>query len=259
MNRLPPLPLPPVRGAGKARFFASLGLMLMVVAVAGRRFGLIDTDTLLLSVALALLATGLALLFVGVTLADIWREGRHGGGSLFGTILLVLATLTPPAAALAAAIHLPAIDAVSTDLDAPPSLPVRAERLRLPIHLVEPAERQAELQTAGYPDIAPQFVDASAPDAFALARASLAELGWTVTDLSEPLTETAGRLVATGHSLIIGTPFDLVVRVSPNDDGTRLDVRSVSRDGLPDLGENARNVRSFFAKYREIERRPTPG
>ena len=73
MNRLPPLPLPRARGAGKARFFAAVGLMVALVAFLARRFDLVDTGTLVVSVALAVLCALVALLCVGLTIADIWR------------------------------------------------------------------------------------------------------------------------------------------------------------------------------------------
>ena len=123
MNRLPPLPLPRARGAGKARFFAAVGLMVALVACLARRFDLVDTGTLVVSVALAVLCALVALLCVGLTIADIWREGRRSSGTLIGTLFLVLLTLAPPLAAIAASAYFPALDDVSTDRTVPPELP----------------------------------------------------------------------------------------------------------------------------------------
>lgn len=261
MSQLPPLPPLPARGTGKARFFASLGLMICLVAVGARRIDLIDTDTLLLSTALAVICAFLALIFVAVALADVWREGRPKAGSVFGTILLVLLTVTPPVAGGISTLYLPAIDDASTDLADPPTLPPRADRRHfLRLDLTEPKDREAALQSAAYPDLGPLVVDLSGSEAFALARAAVGELGWKLHSQFEPVTETStGRLVATSHSIITGTPFDIAIRIAPGTAGTRIDMRSASHDILPDFGENARNIRAFFSKFQELEHRPAAG
>jgi len=46
----------------------------------------------------------------------------------------------------------------------------------------------------------------------------------------------------------VGFKDDVVVRVVGRDGGTRVDVRSVSRVGLSDLGTNARRVRDFLRR-----------
>jgi uncharacterized protein (DUF1499 family) len=43
----------------------------------------------------------------------------------------------------------------------------------------------------------------------------------------------------------------VVVRVEPQGEGSRVDVRSVSRVGKSDVGKNASRIREFLAKMRE--------
>ena len=45
-----------------------------------------------------------------------------------------------------------------------------------------------------------------------------------------------------------GFKDDIVVRVRPEGAGSRVDVRSMSRVGLSDLGANAARVRAFLAR-----------
>lgn len=260
MSRLPPLPDPPARGAVVARFFAAIGLAIGLVAWGARRIDVIDTDTLLVSTGLAVFAALVSLAFIGLTVADIWSEGRVAEVSLAGTVLLVLLTLAPPAALSLAAVHLPALPGVTTDPADPPEPPAPAAASRLPIELLAPPGERAELAAAAYPDITPLVLDASAVEAYSLARQTLGELGWKIVGRAEPATETSpGGLVATGHSTIVGLPFDFAIRLVPSEDGTRLDLTSMSRDPLPDLGENARNIRAFVAKLHDLERRPSAG
>ena len=44
---------------------------------------------------------------------------------------------------------------------------------------------------------------------------------------------------------------DIVVRVRPEGDGSRIDVRSKSRDGKGDLGMNAKRIRAFARSVAE--------
>jgi uncharacterized protein (DUF1499 family) len=43
---------------------------------------------------------------------------------------------------------------------------------------------------------------------------------------------------------------DIVVRIRPDGAGSRIDIRSKSRDGESDLGVNARRIREFIARLK---------
>lgn len=70
---------------------------------------------------------------------------------------------------------------------------------------------------------------------------------WTIVDANPG----ALRIEATATTFWFGFKDDIVVRISPASEGTRVDVRSVSRVGTGDAGTNAARIRSFF---REFER-----
>ena len=55
--------------------------------------------------------------------------------------------------------------------------------------------------------------------------------------------------------MLLGTQEDVVVRIRPGDGGSRIDVRSLSRVAMPDLGENARHVGDFLARFAEVSQR----
>jgi uncharacterized protein (DUF1499 family) len=71
-------------------------------------------------------------------------------------------------------------------------------------------------------------------------------LGWEVV-ASDAAT---GRIEATATSRWFGFKDDVVVRIRPEGAGSRVDVRSMSRVGVGDLGANAERVREFLAKLR---------
>jgi uncharacterized protein (DUF1499 family) len=60
----------------------------------------------------------------------------------------------------------------------------------------------------------------------------------------------SGRLEATATSFWYGFTDDMVVRITEAAQGTRVDVRSKSRVGRSDLGQNARRVRTVLAKLK---------
>ena len=59
-----------------------------------------------------------------------------------------------------------------------------------------------------------------------------------------------GRLEATQTSFWYGFTDDMVVRITEGPDGTRVDVRSKSRLGRSDLGQNAKRIRTFLARLK---------
>ncbi len=69
------------------------------------------------------------------------------------------------------------------------------------------------------------------------------------TEVSEPEPTNEATIEATARTAVFGFIDDVVIRLKVNDDGsTQVDMRSASRFGQHDLGENARRIRSFFAK-----------
>jgi uncharacterized protein (DUF1499 family) len=72
------------------------------------------------------------------------------------------------------------------------------------------------------------------------------KLGWHVVAAAP----AEGRLEATDTTRWFGFKDDVVVRIAPAADGSRVDVRSVSRVGRSDLGTNARRIRAFLRELR---------
>lgn len=257
MRRLPPLPPSPARGAGFARFFAALALSTIIVAAAARRFDAITTETLLVALAAAFALATIGLVFVLVTLRDVWQFGRPGVARSVGTLILVALAFSPLIGGGAALLFFPPIDRVATDPADPPALPDRIRHVTLPTTLIAPEDRRADLQADAYPDILPLPVDLSTVEAFALSRTAMTELGWEIRSAEEPETEAAtGRIVAETRSLVLGIPVDIVAVMTSTDDGARIDLISASRYPIPDLGSNARNIRAFMAKFRDVSHRP---
>jgi hypothetical protein len=156
---------------------------------------------------------------------------------------------------LVAAFSVPAIHDVSTDLADPPSfrvLKLRADNLdSIPgaddksMKGMTPRQRWVMVHQKAYSDVRSVRINEPVPAVIAKAERLAKARGW---DIAVSLPEE-GRLEATETSALFRFKDDIVLRVRHTDtgEGSVVDMRSVSRVGVSDLGMNAKRVRSFLA------------
>ncbi|MHB8482712.1 MAG: DUF1499 domain-containing protein [Nitrospiria bacterium] len=145
--------------------------------------------------------------------------------------------------------NLPRIHDITTDFDHPPSfsaiLPLRKDAANSAVY---GGPEIAALQRKGYPDLNPEILSIAPDQAFQKALAAAQKMGWQLVE-ANPLDK---RIEATDTTLWFGFKDDIVIRVTPQDDGgSRVDVRSVSRVGLSDIGANARRIKNYLKKLTE--------
>ena len=139
----------------------------------------------------------------------------------------------------------PRIHDISTDLQDPPKfVAVLALRKGAPNTAEYGGKEVADAQRKGYPDIRPAQLDVPPQIAFARALDTAERMGWSVV-ASNP---AEGRIEATDTTFWYGFKDDVVVRITPAEGGSRVDVRSVSRVGRSDIGTNAQRIRRYLAK-----------
>ena len=86
-----------------------------------------------------------------------------------------------------------------------------------------------------------------ADEAFELARKAAVNRKWQIVEAIRPGGRIGnGRIEAVAHTRILNLPADITVRVHPRADGARIDVRSASRIGDRDFGDNADRIRSYL-------------
>jgi hypothetical protein len=156
---------------------------------------------------------------------------------------------------LMAALTVPAIHDVSTDLADPPAfqtLTLRADNLdNIPgaddkdMKGLTPQQRWAVVHQKAYGDIRSVRSNEPVPMVIAKAERLAKARGW---DVAVSLPEE-GRFEATETSAFFQFKDDVVLRVRPSEtgEGSIVDMRSVSRVGVSDLGMNAKRVRAFLA------------
>jgi uncharacterized protein (DUF1499 family) len=197
---------------------------------------------------LALAGTGA---FVAVMLGFVWAAAQPAGAArpgllsaLMGVAMGICAAYVPITWRVAAD-TLPRLNDVTTDTARPPQfVALLARRGEANSSGDYPGEAAAAMQRRAYPDIRPLILRDTPAEAFAHVERVAAELGWEIV-AREP---AQGRLEAIATTLWFGFRDDVVVRLTPVADGTRIDIRSRSRVGISDLGTNAGRIRIFLAR-----------
>ncbi|MBV8473598.1 MAG: DUF1499 domain-containing protein [Hyphomicrobiales bacterium] len=243
------------RAAVWSRRTAVFALATAGVSIALSRLGHADPAAVLTVFGAALVLAFLAVLLACSAAVVIWRTGRRGADQAGLAFVLSLALLTDPAYLTVAALRLPALGDISTDLEAPPSFMIstkaREARAGRPAPVWNPA--LAPLQRAAYPEVQPVLVDLEADQAYQLSLRIAKELGWQVIDANPPnlRVDGAAQIEATARSLVFGFVDDIVIRIRPLATQTRIDLRSTSRVGRHDFGANARRIDKFAAAVQE--------
>ncbi|MBP6010929.1 MAG: DUF1499 domain-containing protein [Alphaproteobacteria bacterium] len=237
--------------------FGRLALLAAVAAVAlvggagpAYRYGLLDLGTVFEMMKYGVFAAAGA----GI-LSVIWLVFAFIGRSAAGLASIILALILAVGAAYApinmqqTAAKVPFIHDVTTDIVAPPIFvaikPLRADAPNGVDYVTDPAEQQK-----GYPDIQPLVIDGVAPaDLFKRAEATAKTMGWEIV-----ATEAAeGRIEATDTTAWFGFKDDIVIRITAQGTGSRLDIRSMSRVGKSDIGKNADRIRKFLAAVKDAK------
>jgi uncharacterized protein (DUF1499 family) len=138
----------------------------------------------------------------------------------------------------------PLIHDISTDTENPPTFSALSEvRKRAPNGLAYRAEI-AQQQKRAYPEIIPFQSRLPAAQLFDKAVAIAQDMEWEIVAIAR----NEGRIEATDTTLLYGFKDDVVIRVKSTGQGSQLDIRSMSRVGLGDMGINAARIRTFLAR-----------
>ena len=235
------------REATWARRVALFFVQLMILTVLLHRFASLTTPA-----AMNLMAVSIAGLFIAIGIAvfsivRIWFGGQTGAGQAFAAIFIACLGLAAPLYFLSHAVTLPRLTDVETTPDEPLDFKMLTTMRPADANpIVEPDEPAIEAQDEAYPDIGPMALERSAPEVFTIVHEAVERLGWTIVLNETPGETGAGRIEATDRTLVMGFTDDVVVQVKGDDAHAIIDVRSVSRYGLHDLGANAARIRKLF-------------
>ena len=141
-------------------------------------------------------------------------------------------------------LNAPRIHDVSTRQDPPIVFEVAQTRRSSSENSLVPApEETLSLQRQYYPDIKSRVINSTVDECFAKVDLAVNQLNWVVIGKNAQ----AFWLEAYETTFLFGFKDDVRIELaSTAEDRCRVDMRSVSRVGVSDLGANAKRIRRFF-------------
>ncbi|WP_454620490.1 DUF1499 domain-containing protein [Bradyrhizobium cenepequi] len=228
-----------------ARNLALFSAVAVVVSILIVRFGFLEMKPALATFFGALALAGLSILIGFAAFAAIWQNGSRGMGRILLAFLIAAVVLAYPAYLAVQYRRLPPIHDITTDPIDPPRFEALA-RLRTSDDTnsaVYAGLYSAEQQHRAYPDIETVELEVPVDRAYAVALQLVNRRKWLVIDERPPAPpRRIGRIEAVARTPIMGFREDVAIRIMPDGEDSRVDIRSASRYFEADLGSNAARV-----------------
>jgi uncharacterized protein (DUF1499 family) len=231
-----------------ALLLAGTAMLVLIGSGPFYQLDLLSLDAAYLGLRLAA-AIGAGALLAGaatIVVAVRRRSVPHVAFGLTSALLGMAAIAIPIRARSDAAAAAPLHD-ISTDLEHPPTFKILLSDYDQSPGVLQRDAATDALQRRAYPDITPLVLPVGRADAFEEVLETMNEFDWPVADASQ----REGRVEVTIRSPWFGFTDNLVIRLTPAGNSTRVDVRSVSRDGANDMGRNAEHIREFLRELRQ--------
>jgi hypothetical protein len=228
-----------------ARNLAIFSLVAVLVSIIIVRFGFLEMKPALATFFGGLACAGLSILVGLAAFAAIWQNGSRGMSRILLALLINAVILAYPAYLALQYRKLPPIHDITTDPIDPPRFEALA-RLRSgdgANSAVYAGLYSAEQQRQAYPDIETVELEVPVQRAYEVALQLVTKRKWLVIDERPPqLPRRIGRIEAVARTPIMGFREDVSIRVTPDGEDSRVDIRSASRYFDSDLGSNAARV-----------------
>jgi hypothetical protein len=236
-----------------------LAFLIGLTASFGTKFGWWDYKLGLFTLFPWCVYIGLAGLALGIAWAATAAVNNNGAATRWGVLGLVgsAVVVSVPLYDLYSSWNSPPIHDVATDTANPPqfrailALRSAANATNSPNYngsaVIQWRGKSVSLAQAtheAYPDIFMNngFLGTTPTKLYARALQAAQNMGWTIVAQNP----NEGRIEATDSSFFFGLTDDIVIRVRPSGLGARLDIRSESRVGEADGGDNAARIRAYF-------------
>ena len=234
------------RAARWSRRSAIFAVILFVVAGATHRFGRIDPETFLMVLGVVAGLILLSLLCFLLAFHRMWTRGDKVGTDLVVAGFFLVIALIPVGFLSHRALTRPMLHDVSTDTENRPLLSqVRNPTAAMNVPRAMTAD-EAEEQLAAYPTVIGHSY-ALAPERMRQIIVGMVEdRGWQIVRPFPEVSGPAATLNVVAGSFLVGFPSDVAIRVADEETSTYVDMRSASRYGRHDLGDNATRIERFF-------------
>lgn len=241
---------------GTARWTALAGLaiafiagVVLIIAGPGYRMGWwpLDTGFALLSVGLM---TGLAAISISVIALMLSWYSASTRGRLYALagVIVALVVIYVPYHWRTLALESPAIHDIATDPDHPLAFKtLAAARGPDQNSIAYGGAKVADMQRQNFPAVAPLISEQPPKAVFSAVMALVANAGWDVASIDA----NSMTIEATAQTFWFGFKDDIIIKVTPQGAGSRVDMRSQSRIGRGDAGTNARRVEQFLTALKK--------
>src|SRR5215510_409551 len=228
-----------------SRNLAVFSVVAVLVSILIVRFGFLEIKPAMATFFGGLAIAGLSILVGLAAFAAIWQTGSRGMGRVMLALLINAVVLAYPAYLALQYRKLPKIYDITTDPIDPPRFEALA-RLRAgegANSAVYAGLYSAEQQRTAYPDIETVELEIPVQRAYEVTLALVTRRKWLVIDERPPqLPRRIGRIEAVARTPIMGFREDVSIRITPDGEDSRVDIRSSSRYFESDLGSNAARV-----------------
>lgn len=228
--------------------FATFSAVLFVVSGLGHRFGLVETVGFFWLLGLIATLAVAALMLAAAGFFQLWTFGDRGGISSAWAVVVAFVVLSPFLVSAWRVYAHPQLSDISTDVSDPPPLDAAAKLRTAEMNPIAPISAvQGALQTESYPDVTGRRYSLSADRVQELAADLVLANGWTFTRPPTPALEGGDSFIeALAKTTFLAFPVDVSIRITDEGDTSYVDMRSASRYGRHDLGDNAARIDEFL-------------
>jgi uncharacterized protein (DUF1499 family) len=228
-------------------------LIILVTGPLGYKFSIVPLQPSLISLLIAF-AGGALVFLIGLVYLFIAVQSDLGVNRNLVIVSMILGLLPVGIMGpqMAAVVDVPPIHDITTDTVNPPEfvaiVPLRKNSPNGYEYGVSegwPAEKLGATTIAAYPRLKPIESDLSVADAVGRTEATLLSMGLEIVAVDR----RAGLVEATATTFWFGFKDDIVVRVVGDGEGSKIDLRSMSRVGQSDVGANAARITDFFDHF----------
>jgi uncharacterized protein (DUF1499 family) len=237
----------PSKSACRIRNTALALLILLPVAALGTRFGLWPFIVGFIILAVSILGSAVILL-----INLVWNFRKPSTADRKIILLTSLMAMIPLLVIILAISNRSGGDAIihdiSTDLTQVPEFVAGVVERGEDSNSLQHGPEKVKTQQQVYSDIKAIITPLPPAEAFQKALLTSRKLGWDV--YAEAAGE--GRIEAVDTTFWFGFKDDIVIRINSQGEGSRIDLRSVSRVGQSDLGANAKRIHLFIETFDQL-------
>jgi len=236
------------RMAEWSRRLAGFSALLLIIAGLAHRYALLETVAFLCVLALVAVLATFALLLAFFAFPHVWNDGDRGGGDLTFGAVVGLAVLAPFLFYGYCAFAYPELNDISTDPEDPPALTIAAKtRSRGMNPVAPPTAEQRKLQSEKYPQVTGRRYDLPLDRTLDAVESVLSRTNWKLFGpTADPDDESEITIEALAYTWVLAFPVDVSIRLVDEGETTYVDMRSASRYGRHDFGNNAARINQFL-------------